>query len=258
MCFPLILLMGAFSIACERSSQKSEEEMSEALSEKQEQQNQFYSELAAINQQINEINTDRVIYLNAGQSEIRRELGDDGAITKDKITRIRKLIDMQNQELQDYQNEIQALKARLETLKTNPTVNLQPARKLVESLLDQLNAKDEMLHKLQAENVNLQMNTAQLKGSIVELKDLLALANAENNKRYCVLFSKREVQLKEFTGAFLALPYREKQLSLLSIHPSGSFTVQEASDAKSTSLKISGEFWKDTKFAIIRVNRRDL
>lgn len=260
------LLLWIFLVSCNQSQSSKEvtaltidnQDLNQELIKKQKLMDKFYTELATIKSEINSIDTEDVIYAAASKSEIREQIRTDTEITTDKINQIKTLIKIQNEELELHENEINRLNRKLKELSNKSSgvdgVN-QSFRQLIRSLEQELVQKSRIIIELKKENHNLQLNNVALKNSVLELKDLLQEAQKENDRKFYLVFAKKDVQLNEYFGGRISINQRSKNFEILSDHPYGSYHINEINNSRS-SIELGSNFWNETKLAIIRVDKK--
>lgn len=226
---------------------------------KQELLDVFFNDLSAIQSEISQIGTEDLIYTNVSLDDVREVIGTERDITVSKIRQVRALLEHQDRELDLSKKKISELQYKLDQMAENGNNSSEAATRFIQRLRSDLAEKDRVITILKNENINLQVRSEELQMKIEDLEGLLSLARVENNRRYVLIFSRKDFDFYEWSGeTAIQLPYPENDIMILSSHQSSSYFIRELSRSSHLLSIVSDNFWSETKFLIIRVARKRL
>ena len=259
----LILLTLVFLASCELKNPKEKSEVSvnyspcpelkKALDDQilyasnlQEEHQTVFQELSLIQSQLNSIDTDNVIAVYEKYENVEGVRRYSSSL-QDKANQVKYLIDNQKKEIRRLKRAIG---------------NNQYLNKFIDGLEEQLAIKNEVISQLR-NTTEKQLKTIRgQQDTIVIYKERLitvqeALENA-SNKRFTVVFSKKNANITEQVSNSLYLPYPNNKIEVLSNHPSRSFSKNKSGKGTILEIKDGKLFWSDTRFFVINIGKRKL
>ena len=181
------------------------------------------------------------------------------------------------------ENKIQSsqFKKRLKALQKE----LKEKSDLISSLSDQLNSANTQLNIKTQEVASLNEVVANLKDEVTslnttqqELSDKVAAQDKELYSAYYIvgtkdelidigvmtkggLFKSAKVSYQSEKDAFVKIDYREvssintnaKKVKIMSVHPKGTYAIEEADGVMILNISHPDEFWEQTKYLVVQV-----
>jgi hypothetical protein len=164
-------------------------------------------------------------------------------------------------------------------------VALKEKSDLISSLSDQLNSANTQLNIKTQEVASLNEVVANLKDEVTslnttqqELSDKVAAQDKELYSAYYIvgtkdelidigvmtkggLFKSAKVSYQSEKDAFVKIDYREvssintnaKKVKIMSVHPKGTYAIEEADGVMILNISHPDEFWEQTKYLVVQV-----
>jgi len=136
-----------------------------------------------------------------------------------------------------------------------------PDSKVLEQYEQMLNVNEEEIKQLNKSIIQLrdklesanEINSLQTT-TIEEQLKIISQQEAELNKRYLLFVYKNELQLRQYNGQRIKLPYRKNRIKILK-YASKDCNVQSTSN-NDVIISIKEDYWEDNKFLVIYIGSR--
>lgn len=284
----VFVLAGLVMVSCNQKQLEMQEEQIAALEqenqmlreeaqEKEETVNDFFESLAQIRENLNEI--------KVRQNLISEETKDKENIGQDVRTQIESDLAAINDLMEDNRKRLAALNRQLR----NSNVKIEEFEGMVASLSTDIETKDSEINLLREEMHNLNLSNESLAATIGELEEEntqklneLEQKTEQLNTAYYVVGTRKELRDQEIidrTGGLLGLGRTTvvrsdidtdsftrvditemeevnvpaSKASLLSLHPEGSYSVENTEDNTKIVIEDPAKFWSNTRYLIVSV-----
>ncbi len=284
----VFVMAGFVMVSCNQKQLEMQEEqiatleqenqmLREEAQEKEATVNEFFESLTQIRENLNEI--------KVRQNLISEETRDKDNIGQDVKTQIESDLAAINDLMEDNRKRLAALNRQLR----NSNVKIEEFEGMVASLSSDIQTKDSEINQLREDMHNLNLSNESLAATIDELEEEntqklneLEQKTEQLNTAYYVIGTRKELKNQDIidrtggllglgrttvvksnvdTASFTRVDITEmeevnvpgKRANLLSLHPEGSYVVENSEDSTRIIIENPAQFWSNTRYLIVSV-----